>query len=261
MESDQSLDDIQKTLPHRRYVPPGFVRRIRERIFRRRLLQATIIAILLALFLAWLPPLARIELVVGIIRNRSIILMLLVFSVLMVSLLWAAGQKIDASVFLFVNLHGHRPLWLDRAMWWTTQMGNMAFAIVLAAGLYLFGDIRVAVELVLGILSLWLAVEIIKAITDRARPFTLLTQARIIGWRELGRSFPSGHTAQSFFIASLVAHHLPLLPGVAVVVYLLATLVAITRMYVGAHYPRDVVAGALLGLVWGLLSVLLNPYL
>ena len=37
-----------------------------------------------------------------------------------------------------------------------------------------------------------------------------------------------------------------------------AALVAVTRMYIGAHYPRDVLAGAILGSVWGLLGVMID---
>ena len=36
--------------------------------------------------------------------------------------------------------------------------------------------------------------------------------------------------------------------------YAIALLVGVTRMYVGAHYPRDVLAGAILGSAWGLLG-------
>jgi membrane-associated phospholipid phosphatase len=43
-------------------------------------------------------------------------------------------------------------------------------------------------------------------------------------------------------------------------VYGIAGLVAFTRVYVGAHYPRDVIAGAILGSVWGIVSVLVAPY-
>jgi undecaprenyl-diphosphatase len=42
--------------------------------------------------------------------------------------------------------------------------------------------------------------------------------------------------------------------------YGIAALVAFTRVYVGAHYPRDVIAGAMLGLVWGILGALVVPY-
>ena len=43
--------------------------------------------------------------------------------------------------------------------------------------------------------------------------------------------------------------------------YGIAGLVAFTRVYLGVHYPRDVVAGAILGLIWGGLGVLVAPYL
>jgi len=37
-------------------------------------------------------------------------------------------------------------------------------------------------------------------------------------------------------------------------------LIGFTRIYVGAHYPRDVIAGALLGTAWGVLAALVDPY-
>ncbi len=130
-----------------------------------------------------------------------------------------------------------------------------------AGVLYAAGDQRLAIELVLGLLTLWFVVETIKAIADRARPFALLADVRVIGWRALGRSFPSGHTAQAFFIAALLAHHFQIMPVAAAGLYGLAALVGITRIYVGAHYPRDVVAGGLLGTVWGIFAILVDPYL
>ena len=42
--------------------------------------------------------------------------------------------------------------------------------------------------------------------------------------------------------------------------YAIALFVGVTRMYVGAHYPRDVLAGAILGSAWGLLGVLVDGY-
>ena len=55
----------------------------------------------------------------------------------------------------------------------------------------------------------------------------------------------------------------PIFPRQRLVVFLLyaiALLVGITRMYVGAHYPRDVLAGAILGSAWGLLGALVDGY-
>jgi membrane-associated phospholipid phosphatase len=39
-----------------------------------------------------------------------------------------------------------------------------------------------------------------------------------------------------------------------------ATLVALTRMYVGMHFPRDVIGGAILGISWGLMFLLIDPF-
>jgi len=59
-------------------------------------------------------------------------------------------------------------------------------------------------------------------------------------------SFPSGHAATSFACAATLARFAP--RPVAVLFFLLAGLIAFSRVYVGVHYPLDVVAGAVLGL-------------
>ena len=58
-------------------------------------------------------------------------------------------------------------------------------------------------------------------------------------------SFPSGHAAMSFACAATLAWLTPLSP---VALYALAALIAFSRVYVGVHYPLDVIGGAALGL-------------
>jgi membrane-associated phospholipid phosphatase len=141
----------------------------------------------------------------------------------------------------------------------------MVTAFLLAGLFFVLNTRRLAVEVILGTLTLWLLVETIKALTDRARPFLDLEETRIIGWRERGRSFPSGHTAQTFFLMTVLSttplsHQFQLGIGGTVALYAVAVLVGFTRMYVGAHYPRDVIGGAVLGSVWGILATLVDPY-
>jgi undecaprenyl-diphosphatase len=57
-------------------------------------------------------------------------------------------------------------------------------------------------------------------------------------------SFPSGHAATSFAGATMLAL---LVPRLAPALYLLATAIAFSRVYVGVHYPLDIVGGAVLG--------------
>ena len=235
-----------------------------ERVLRWRTIWrgASVLGLLtgLGLFLAWLGPLARGALIISLAANQLLIALLLGFSLIALSLLWSVGQRLDVWVFAALNLRGYHSRWMDRAMWLATQIGSMGFAALLAVSAYAWGNRRFAIELTLGTLTLWLLVELIKALTDRARPFNLLRETRVIGWRAPGLSFPSGHTAQTLFAMALSISSFQLPVAVAVGLYGVAALVAFTRVYVGAHYPRDVIAGAILGLVWGILSVLVAPY-
>jgi membrane-associated phospholipid phosphatase len=227
---------------------------------RRRVILLTSLAAGLVLFFLWLPNGAQAAMLTALRANRTIVTMLVVFSLITISLLWSAGHSLDTRIFLFFNLRGYHPKWLDRAMWLATQAGNMITAFILAGLFFVLKYRRLTVEIVLGTLTLWLLVEIIKALTDRARPFMDHEKARVIGWRERGRSFPSGHTAQAFFLAILISHWFH--PGIWEItsLYAAAVLIGFTRMYVGAHYPRDVIGGAVLGSVWGILVTLVDPY-
>ena len=233
---------------------------VRKRLVRR-LLILTLLSIALAFFLVWLTPADRYELTRSLFINRPLIFLLLFFALVTVSLLWSFGQRLDEWVFVFFNLRGFHAHWLDRLMWLGTQIGNMGFAVALAILAYVLGNHNFAINLMLGVLIAWLIVETIKALTDRSRPFNLLRETRIIGWQEPGLSFPSGHTTQTFFVMSLAIHQLQLAPVAAAALYLIAAFVGLTRIYVGAHYPRDVLAGATLGLMLGILEALIAPYL
>ncbi len=226
----------------------------------RRLALLLCLLIGLLLSILWLPGGTWPALFAALRIQRTLVAMLFLFALIAVSLLWSAGQRLDTWFFLLLNLRGYHAQWLDRVMWLATQVGNMVTAFVLAGLLFVLDMRRLAMEIILGTLTLWLLVETIKALTDRARPFLDLGEARIIGWRERGRSFPSGHTAQIFFLVTLFSHQFHPDPAATIALFAVAALVGFTRMYVGAHYPRDVLGGAVLGLVWGLLAALVDPY-
>lgn len=223
----------------------------------RPLFWLIVLTIGLLLFLLTIPDDIIFTLVYAFLAQRYLAVSLSIFSLLALSLLWSTGQRIDAWVFLVFNLRGPRPKWLDWAMLALTQFGNGVTPVILAFFFFRHGDRRLAYILVLGTLTLWLFVELVKAIVRRSRPFMRLTQARIVGLRAMGRSFPSGHTSQSFFLATLLVQHFHGTYGLVYSLYGLAFIVGVTRMYVGAHYPRDVLAGAILGSVWGYLAGLI----
>jgi undecaprenyl-diphosphatase len=98
----------------------------------------------------------------------------------------------------------------------------------------------------------------LKLLFGRVRPWLALHLAAPIGEPRDG-SFPSGHAAGSFCVAAFVAMALPAvwsarlayLRAAAAAAWTLAALIAFSRVYLGAHFPGDVVAGALLGALVG----------
>jgi membrane-associated phospholipid phosphatase len=218
-----------------------------------------LLAIGLATFLIWLPVGARVALGTALLAHRGLVVLLSLFALLTLSFLWSASQRLDTRFFSLINMRAH-PKWLDLSMWLATQLGNMVAALIAAFSLFLMNYRGLALEVILGTIALWLLVETIKVLTDRARPFLVLAGTQVIGWREPGRSFPSGHTAQIFFLATVLSRLLPLGILATLALYAVAALVGFTRIYVGAHYPRDVIGGAVLGSVWGILATLVDPF-
>ena len=235
--------------------------RLLSRLALRRATIAVVLTAALGLFLWWLPDQSRRLLLASLFTNRLLIALLLTFGLIAISLLWSKGQRLDMSLFQALNFRGYHAVWMDRAMWAATQLGTFGFAALVVVVAYILGYHPFAIALTLGSLTLWLLVTIIKTFADRARPFKLLLDTRVIGWRTRGRSFPSGHTTQTFFTATLAVSYFQLPLGVGAALYGIAGLVAITRVYLGVHYPRDVIAGAILALIWGIVGGLVVPYL
>jgi membrane-associated phospholipid phosphatase len=228
---------------------------------RRPALLLLLVTGLLA-FLFWLPDEARLAIWVALLAQRALISMLFIFLLVALSLVWSVGQRVDSRIFLLFNMGGYHSDLLDNLMWLATQLGSMWMAFCSAFLFFMINYPRLALEIVLGTLTLWLFVETVKLLTDRARPFLAMEDTRIVGRRETGRSFPSGHTSQIFFMATILSR-LFFNFGIAesMVLYLVAVMIGFTRIYMGAHYPRDVLGGALLGSVWGILAALMDPYL
>lgn len=218
------------------------------------------LALVLVLLLVWLPTGVRLFFWHGLRDHLVLTGMMLTFGLVALSLTWSAGQSLDSRLFLFLNIRGDRPAWLDTVLTVFTQLGNSVAAMLLALLFYLSGKRLLAYELVLGTITLWLMVELVKVLAHRRRPYVRLPEARVVGVREGGRSFPSGHTTQSFFVATLIAASFQTNIWVTGALYALALFVGLTRIYVGAHYPRDVLAGAILGIVWGVMAGIVFGY-
>ena len=84
----------------------------------------------------------------------------------------------------------------------------------------------------------------LKQILKRNRPFNVLSFCQSAVKPSDEFSMPSGHTAAAFVMACMIAFFFP---AFSLIAYIWATLIGVSRVFLGVHYPTDIVVGAILG--------------
>ena len=157
-------------------------------------------------------------------------------------------QAVDARLFLAINHLPHNQL-TNQFMYALTAVMNAGFGwvvgLTVAAALDREKGRQALMQIVPPLWFATMAVEYpIKYYFRRRRPFADIVQAIAVGRKPGTFSFPSGHSAAAFAGAWLLRRHYPQL---APLWYAIAGLVGFSRVYLGAHYPGDVLSGALTG--------------
>jgi undecaprenyl-diphosphatase len=156
----------------------------------------------------------------------------------------------DERIFRLLNGKWLNPA-LDRLLPFVTDAGNFILPCVVAAIVIVWvGRVRglrfLAVAVVSVVVADAIGTHIFKYSFLRVRPCIGLADVRLlVGCTHLP-SFPSNHAVNTSVLATLITLYMPRLwlPATALVF-----LVGYTRVYVGVHYPLDVLAGSVLGVV------------
>jgi undecaprenyl-diphosphatase len=169
------------------------------------------------------------------------------------------ADRFDHAVLIWLSTH--RSPALTSMFLSLTALGSWPVLVVLTAGTciatWLKGERRFPLTLLAAVVGAPFLSWGFKSLFGRQRP-AIVPHLETVATS----SFPSGHTVSSvtFFVtlALLVSAHTPerrlrgFLIGYALAI---GALVAMSRMYLGVHYPSDVAGGALLGIAWSLLCV------
>ena len=167
---------------------------------------------------------------------------------------------VDLSVLDFIQAHLSNAF-CDTVMPLITALGNAWLIwILLALALtaipkYRRLGITVAAALVMDVI---ICNGIIKPLVARIRPFDVNTAVQLIIAKPTDYSFPSGHTAASFTAVSALYFRRSRL---WIPAFVLALLIAFSRLYLYVHYPSDVLAGIFIGILLGYLAKLLTDYI
>lgn len=156
--------------------------------------------------------------------------------------------SIDLAVFYFLNHTIANPLF-DKFFVFITEVKNWYLAYAILLGILVIkggkkGRIAALLLIIVIAVSDQLSSFVMKNLFGRIRPCNALSDARILTGCTSSFSFPSSHAVNNFAVSVYFYY---IYPNLKWALFISAALIAISRVYVGRHYPSDILGGAIIG--------------
>ena len=170
--------------------------------------------------------------------------------------MWNLLLAIDTSTFIWCNRFQQRDR-IIRFFRRVSRTGDGYGYVVLAIVAFTFGNHTGKLFVETGLLAYLIEIPLfigLKNLIKRDRPFVRLQNTSSAIQPSDKFSLPSGHTAGAFLMATLGSEFYPIVLPVA---FVWASLVGLSRVMLGVHYPTDILAGALLGYICSISAILM----
>lgn len=171
--------------------------------------------------------------------------------------IFATILEAEGNLLLLIQEFLRYPI-VDDIMIFVSKLGDKGIIWILLGIIFLFPrkTRRAAIISLVSLLCAHLLCnEVLKDYVGRIRPYEVVEGLQVLIAKPSDYSFPSGHAMCSFAAAIVYFRHQPRRLGVPMMV--LAFLISFSRLYVGVHYPSDVILGAILGTVIAAVLVLI----
>ena len=167
-------------------------------------------------------------------------------------------ETMEGQILLFIQDNVRNDV-LDPIMLFITSLGNggmlwIAITILLLC-IKKTRQVGICCAIAL-ILQVTFINGILKNVVGRIRPYEVVDGLICLVGPQKDASFPSGHTTSSFACSWVLFRKLPKKAGIPALI--IATLIALSRLYVGVHYPTDVLAGVVIGIGLGILAMFIT---
>jgi membrane-associated phospholipid phosphatase len=158
------------------------------------------------------------------------------------------GRTLDDRLFGWANSRFEHP-YLDAFFRSITELGSLYAAAAAGGAIALSGRRREATDAVGAAVAVWGVGQGLKRLFQRIRPYDaeLPRPIRLLIGRPQGASWPSVHPATFLAFSTVAARNLDVAHPFRWALLGVAGVVAASRVYLGVHYPADVVGGLLVG--------------
>jgi uncharacterized protein (TIRG00374 family) len=172
----------------------------------------------------------------------SLLIVLVLLSLLSIFARFTSISDLENQVFYLIY---RSPNYFGYLVSGIMQFGAFLFVIVAAAIAFVYNRIKLSRDFIVAGPSAWILAKIIKDIVNRPRPIVALNDVIARSEDAHGLGYPSGHMAVVSALGFILWPYLGKKGKIIVIGIILLT--GLGRMYVGAHYPLDLVGGVMVG--------------